>query len=1578
MAIKPKGKKVTGTNKADKITWMNSKPWKVGLTVNGLGGNDVINFKKSNYKNKLNGGAGNDKIYGGKKNDTIHGNAGNDLLVSGSGSDKLYGDSGKNTIKSGAGNDSIYAGKGNDTIYGGDGSDYISLTKGGKNKVYGGNGNDKINFGLTDNYIDGGAGNDSIYGQGGFNTIKGGAGNDTIRAGMWFSNIDGGLDNDLIDARDANKSTLLGGAGDDIIYGGYFSDYVDGGAGNDKIFEYGNVDQYNTISGGAGNDTITVSSGNNTINGGDNDDEISIIGGVNVINAGTGNNQIHFGDDGWPVNYANTIQGGGGTDTLVLHKLNSFDSFSVEYDGDNLKVACGEEHDIILEDYKNGHSVKYVTIGNETRQITEFITDDQTLDYSAFSTPNTIYGGSGSDILIGGSADDYIVSGEGDDDINGGAGDDTVVLNGEGNKVIYFGYDSGNDTIKFDQPMGALFIRIQDFNGENKNLNFYKDGSNLIIQLLGINNETESLMTLENFFTSENIPVNSQIRLQDFDGNNTMNFSAYINSSFSQYKGIIVQTPDEGNTYNFNKEGYYHLFAPAIRQNNDIINVNNGESVEFYFPYESGDDTIYVNSKMGNDKYFNLHIAGASDNNLEFYKLGNDLIIKRQNLDSNKKDSITLKDYYAENNNYPLVTNIKIFDVGKNDLKGKITYYIENCSKFKGVTFLGTDNGETISTSDSTIKYITPAGGNDIINIDGTGTRILSFEYNCGNDTIVFNSKLTVLALHFEGADQESKKLDFIKSGNNLLIERTNPDETVDTLTLQDYFTTDKLPRISVNDLNGENGSDLKGYIRNYSKSGGVVIRGTDDADTIYSVNANLDSSIYTSPGNDTIIFDTEMTSGYLRYNLHITSGHGDDTIKFQNNALGQNTVLCFEEGTVLVSHKIGDDLIIYHTKDGLTEHLTVKDYFTFTNSSVVRYRIGNETTPHQLVGGNVYVEGSGTIEGTDYADTITGSDSSDIISPYNGTDTITARGGDDTIILTPKSETEHYAYAAKHMYFHNGDGNDTIRMADGVERFATSIGPYLYFDEGTQITSYADNKDFVIARTFTDENDESHTETVTFENWFDHIFDNQIIQTKVGTKIKNFKFYFPTEGNNTVEPAITVASYIMGGDGADTYEFEWTNNNDGRRINTTIIMSDNGVMDNIKFTGFFNNDNSGLGNGNTLLIRDGDDITIWYNQSNSFSNLPDYTEAKIEDENGQKIGRFGRYKYYSCIRIKDYFTAENPTINNVIFQSINGESYENLISSYYANNMDPITNTTAYGTIYADNIEVTSSEFYGDTGNDTIRAYCNNEEYGTDKTKIYGGADKDVISLFGIQDANSPKHSIDGAFVSGGTGNDTIRIYCYELNDNITLEFAQGDGNDEVYAKDPNTGNIYLKFTDVVASSITYSVNQWGDGILSYGSQGDKISLYNFNNNKNNNYTAIDYNENRNFFRHANQSTEISDISGVDDALTIVDSESSDLRVAFNLTKECWWILNNENYSIWEADMSDESIIGINITGEDISKIETIKANDGKCLDVEALQSAVASWMNTNGSSYETIAEAFTNDSEALIAVITQNTTWQ
>lgn len=411
MAIKPKGNKVNGTKKNDKINWSNTKPWKKSLTVYGLNGNDTIYFKKSKYKNKLNGGNGNDKIWGGTNIDTIYGNSGNDYIYGMNGSDKIYGGTGKDTIKGGSGNDKIWGGDGNDKLYGESGNDTI----------YGDKGNDSI---------DGGYGNDKIYGKYGTNTLKGGAGNDSIYGGTGTDKIWASYGNDSID----------GGSGNDIIYGESGSNTLKGGAGNDTI--YGGFDNDN-IDGGTGDDSIFGGEGNNTLNGGDGDDTITASAGTNLINAGTGTNEIHLS------NYIpedNVIVSGDGVDTLFLDNQTTFNGLGASYVGDDLVIS--NFGNVILQNYKNiDHSVKYISINGEVKSI-----DDIFCERIGSDEGDSITGGDGSDMITGGL---------GNDTINAGGGVNSICYSlGDGNDTIQNG--GGIDTLVFDEGTKVATQRSGD------------------------------------------------------------------------------------------------------------------------------------------------------------------------------------------------------------------------------------------------------------------------------------------------------------------------------------------------------------------------------------------------------------------------------------------------------------------------------------------------------------------------------------------------------------------------------------------------------------------------------------------------------------------------------------------------------------------------------------------------------------------------------------------------------------------------------------------------------------------------------------------------------------------------------------------------------------------------------------------------------------------------------------------------------------------------------------------------------------------------------------------------------------
>ncbi len=166
-------------------------------------------------------------------------------------------------IDAGAGNDTITGGDAPAWVFGGAGADAVTLGA-GAGAGFGGAGDDALAAEAAARvYLDGGTGND---------TIRGGSGDDILEGGE-HGTQQTGPDDDVID----------GGAGDDLIRGGHGADVLSGGDGNDVIDHFGaeaarvagagdafgwHVDgSADTLSGGAGDDTLILGDGDSASGG---------------------------------------------------------------------------------------------------------------------------------------------------------------------------------------------------------------------------------------------------------------------------------------------------------------------------------------------------------------------------------------------------------------------------------------------------------------------------------------------------------------------------------------------------------------------------------------------------------------------------------------------------------------------------------------------------------------------------------------------------------------------------------------------------------------------------------------------------------------------------------------------------------------------------------------------------------------------------------------------------------------------------------------------------------------------------------------------------------------------------------------------------------------------------------------------------------------------------------------------------------------------------------------------------------------------------------------------------------------
>ena len=272
-------------------------------SIDGGDGNDTIS-----------GGVGNNVILGGVGSDFITSRGFYDTLDGGSGNDTISGGWHFSSIKGGDGNDSITSAGFFDTIDGGSGNDSILFDEGVMVSVVGGLGDDSITVNATFATVVGGDGADLIQSYA-VSSISGGVGNDTISSGSDSDKIDGGDGNDVIDSG-SGRNIVSGGKGNDSILSGFGNDKLDGGDGNDTIVSGNGRD---SILGGVGNDSIVAGIGADTIDGGKGDDVIVSNGANSKLSGGDDNDLISLVSiDNSVISSFDTLNGGAGNDTLTV------------------------------------------------------------------------------------------------------------------------------------------------------------------------------------------------------------------------------------------------------------------------------------------------------------------------------------------------------------------------------------------------------------------------------------------------------------------------------------------------------------------------------------------------------------------------------------------------------------------------------------------------------------------------------------------------------------------------------------------------------------------------------------------------------------------------------------------------------------------------------------------------------------------------------------------------------------------------------------------------------------------------------------------------------------------------------------------------------------------------------------------------------------------------------------------------------------------------------------------------------------------------------------------------------------
>jgi len=365
-------------------------------------------------------------IYGNGGNDSLFGNSGNDTLYGGSGDDLIFGNGGIDSLSGGSGDDHLEADQGI-LIVGGD------IYPPGIDTMNGGMGNDSFvnQFGDTVYQFGYGWGRDDITDV---------SGNDTLD----FSSYDTALNISLNNA----SQYLVSGAG------GYFNNiFCDSpnsleniikGNGNDALT--GN--QYaNSLSSGAGNDTIIGAAGNDTLDGGAGNDRM--LGGL--------------GDDLYIVDSTN--------DVIVENAVEGTDTVQ--------------------------SSATY-TLGDNLENLT--LTGSAFINGAGNSRNNKLIGNSGNNLLGGADGLDTLTGGQGNDTLKGGIGNDTY----------NFSLNDGQDVIQDIDPNVGNSDKVNfDSTIAKGNIAFFMSGSTLQVGYAGstdqisIQNQSMAANQVERFQASD-------------------------------------------------------------------------------------------------------------------------------------------------------------------------------------------------------------------------------------------------------------------------------------------------------------------------------------------------------------------------------------------------------------------------------------------------------------------------------------------------------------------------------------------------------------------------------------------------------------------------------------------------------------------------------------------------------------------------------------------------------------------------------------------------------------------------------------------------------------------------------------------------------------------------------------------------------------------------------------------------------------------------------------------------------------------------------------------------------------------
>ncbi len=346
-----------------------------------------------------------------------------------------------------------------------------------------------VNFSNIENFnILLGSGNDTVVLGNNADTVSGGDGNDTLNTALGNATVDGGLGNDAWVADLSSNATAatvnlnLGGTrntGTGSTYTGIEVLNLIGGSGNDVFTtKTGNPNDglNDTLSGGAGNDKLTVGGGVDNVDGGADIDTL-IIDYSTELSAHNMNGASQITDFvNTTVNFTNierfNVKLGSGNDNIVL--LSGADTIAGGAGNDSLNTGAGAavvdggaDNDLWIADFSTDATAKTIDLrlgglqsaGNGTTyQNVEALNVNAGSGNDLLATTSLLL----NDNLTAGDGDDTLAVGGGVDVIDGGLGNDLLIIDYSA-FATNFAMNGGNQISNFINTT-ISFTGVEQFN----------------------------------------------------------------------------------------------------------------------------------------------------------------------------------------------------------------------------------------------------------------------------------------------------------------------------------------------------------------------------------------------------------------------------------------------------------------------------------------------------------------------------------------------------------------------------------------------------------------------------------------------------------------------------------------------------------------------------------------------------------------------------------------------------------------------------------------------------------------------------------------------------------------------------------------------------------------------------------------------------------------------------------------------------------------------------------------------------------------------------------------------------------